>query len=161
PGFEPLKRPLVINHGEQKEIEVKLIRVSYGLVRIDGNAPELKASLDEKPVGVWRSGEAPLDVKIDSGKHKLTLKASGYKTYEEVVEVPEGQVLPVHAQMIETYPRGAAWVQAAAAVVFIGAGVFLGIQSNKLHNELEADRRAGVLEEDDSRIKKGRLFAIG
>jgi hypothetical protein len=39
--------------------------------------------------------------------------------------------------------------------------VYLGIRSNDLHEELEADRRAGVLEEDDSRIKQGRLFAIG
>jgi hypothetical protein len=103
----------------------------------------------------------PLSVKVDSGKHKLTIRSSGYKTLEEMVTVPKGQVLPVHAGMIAKYPRGAAWVQAVIGAVFLGAGTYLGIQSNNLHDELAADRKAGVLEQDDERIKRGRIFAIG
>lgn len=161
PGFEPYHQKLELGRGEQKELEVKLVRVGYGYVRIDGNAPELKVSLDEKPAGVWRSGEAPLAVKADAGQHKLTIKASGYKTYEEVVTVPAGQVLPLHADMIQKYPRGAAWTQAVIGAVFLGAGVFLGIQSDNLHEELENDRKAGVLEQEDERVSRGRIFAIG
>jgi len=161
PGFEPFHRKIELGRGEQKELEVKLARVSYGYIRIDGNAPELKVAVDEKPAGVWRAGEVPLAVKADAGKHKLTIKASGYKTYEEMVQVPAGQVLPLHADMIQKYPRGAAWTQAIIGAVFLGAGVFLGIQSDNLHEELENDRKAGVLEEEDERISRGRLFAIG
>lgn len=161
PGFEPYYKKLELGRGEQKELEVKLVRVGYGYVRIDGNAPELKVAIDEKPAGVWRTGEAPLAVKANAGQHKLTIKASGYKTYEALVSVPAGQVLPVHADMIQKYPRGAAWTQAVIGAVFVGAGVFLGIQSDNQHEELEADRKAGVLEQEDERASRGRLFAIG
>lgn len=161
PGFEPYYQKLDLGRGEQKELEVKLVRVGYGYVRVDGNAPELKVSVDEKPAGVWRSGEAPLAVKADAGKHKVTITSSGYKTYEEVVTVPAGQILPLHADMVKKYPRGAAWTQAVIGAVFVGAGAFFGIQSDNLHEELENDRKAGVLEEDDERVKRGRLFAIG
>ncbi|MFO0565186.1 MAG: PEGA domain-containing protein [Polyangiaceae bacterium] len=161
PGFEPFYKKLDLGRGEQRELEVKLVRVSYGQLRIQGNAPELKVQVDEKPVGIWRAGETPLLVRADAGKHKLTVKASGYKTLEQVVMVPNGQVLPLQADMVKTYPRGAAWTQAIIGGVFLGAGIFLGIQSNSLHDELKEDRKAGVLEEEDERITRGRIFAIG
>ena len=161
PGFEPFHKPIRLGRGEQKELEVKLARVSYGYLRIDGNAPELKIQVDEKAAGVWRAGEVPLAVKADAGQHKITINASGYKTYEEVVTVPHGQILPLRADMIQKYPRGAAWTQSIIGAVFLGAGVYLGLQSNSLHNELEADRKNGVLEQDDERITRGRIFAIG
>jgi PEGA domain len=161
PGFEPYHKKFTVSHGEQHEVEVKLVRVGFGLVRVDGNAPELKIEVDEKPVGVWRAGEVPLQTKLDSGKHKLTIQASGYKTLEQMVDIPRGQVLPLHARMVKKYPRGAAWTQAIIGGVFIGAGVYFGIRSNQDYDGLSQDRKAGVLQEDDSRINRGRLFAIG
>jgi len=161
PGFDPLRRKLELGHGEQKEIEVKLARQSSGILRVQGTAPELRVHVDEKSVGAWRSGETPLDVKLEAGSHKLTIKAPGYKTYEGMVTVPKGQVLPLSAEMVPTYPRGTAWTQAVIGAVFIGAGAYLGIKSNQLYSELEADRKAGVLEEDDKRVKRGQIYAIG
>jgi hypothetical protein len=161
PGFDPLHRKLELGHGEQKEIEVKLARQSRGILRVHGTAPELRVHVDEKSVGAWRSGEAPLDVKLESGSHKITIKAPGYKTYEGMVTIPKGQVLPLEAAMVPTYPRGTAWTQAVIGAVFIGAGTYFGIKSNQLHSDLESDRKAGVLEEDDERIKRGQIYAIG
>jgi hypothetical protein len=43
----------------------------------------------------------------------------------------------------------------------IGASAYAGLESNRLHDELESDRAAGVLEADDSRATHGRWFAIG
>jgi hypothetical protein len=161
PGFQPYFRPIELRHGEQKEIDVRLVRVGYGFLKVDSNAPEIKVSVDDKPAGVWRSGETPLSVRLEAGQHRLVVKASGYKALTSMVTIPKGQVLPVHARMVETYPRGAAWTQAIIGAVFVGAGVYLGLESNSLHDELEADRRAGVLEAGDERITRGRWFAIG
>lgn len=161
PGFEPLLAPVTVKHGEQKEMEVKLERVSYGFLRIDSNAPEIKIRVDEQPKGVWKAGTEPLDVQSPSGPHKLTIVADGRKTFETVVNVPRGQVLPIHVKMIPKYPRGAAWTQAVIGAAFIGAAAYFGNESNKIYDQLEADRRAGRLEEGDSRANKGRWFAVG
>jgi tetratricopeptide (TPR) repeat protein len=161
PGFEPLLAPVMVNHGEQKEMEVAMVRVNYGFLRIDSNAPEVKVRIDEQPKGVWKAGTEPLDVQSPSGQHKLTVVADGRKTYEAVVDVPRGQVLPVHVKMIPKYPRGAAWTQAVIGAAFIGAAAYFGNESNKISNQLEADRKAGRLEESDSRATKGRWYAVG
>jgi tetratricopeptide (TPR) repeat protein len=161
PGFEPLLAPVMVNHGEQKEMEVKMVRVNYGFLRIDSNAPEVKVRIDEQPKGVWKAGTEPLDVQSPSGQHKLTVISDGRKTFEAMVNVPRGQVLPVHVKMIPKYPRGAAWTQAVIGAAFIGAAAYVGNESNKLYDQLKADGQNGRLEESDSRVTKGRWFAVG
>jgi tetratricopeptide (TPR) repeat protein len=161
PGFEPLLAPVLVNHGEQKEMEVAMVRVGYGFLRIDSNAPEVKVRIDEQPKGVWRAGTEPLDVQSPSGPHKLTVLSDGRKTFEAMVNVPRGQVLPVHVKMIPKYPRGAAWTQAVIGAAFIGAAAYFGNESNKVYDQLKADGQTGRLEASDSRVNKGRWFAIG
>jgi hypothetical protein len=161
PGFQPLFQDVTVGQGDQKELEVRLERVNYGFLRIDSNAAAIRVKLDEQPVGVWQSGQPPLEIKANSGKHKLTVTADGRKDFEGEVEVPRGQVLPVRANMIPKYPRGAAWTQAAVGAVFIGAAIYFGAESNRLHDELEADRKSGVLEQEDSRVVQGRWYSVG
>lgn len=161
PGFEPLLAPVMVNHGEQKEMEVAMVRVNYGFLRIDSNAPEVKVRIDEQPKGVWKAGTEALDVQAPSGQHKLTVVSDGRKTFEAMINVPRGQVLPVHVKMIPKYPRGAAWTQAVIGAALIGTAAYFGNESNKLHDQLEEDRAQGRLEESDSRATKGRWYAIG
>jgi tetratricopeptide (TPR) repeat protein len=161
PGFQPLFQEVTVGQGDQKELEVRLERVNYGFLRIDSNAAAISVKLDEQPVGVWQSGQPPLEVRANAGKHKLTVTADGRKDFEGEVEVPRGQVLPVRANMIPKYPRGAAWTQAAVGAVFIGAAIYFGAESNRLHDELEADRKSGVLEQEDSRVVQGRWYSVG
>jgi hypothetical protein len=63
--------------------------------------------------------------------------------------------------MIPKYPRGAAWTQAAIGVAFLGTAIYLGSESNRLYDDLKADRKKGVLDQEDSRITRGRWFAVG
>jgi tetratricopeptide (TPR) repeat protein len=161
PGFEPLLAPVTVKHGEQKEMEVQMVRVGYGFLRVDSNAPEIKVRIDEQPKGVWKAGTEPLDVQSPSGPHKLTVVADGRKTFEAMIDVPRGQVLPVHVKMIPRYPRGAAWTQAVIGAAVIGTAAYFGNESNRVYDQLEEDRRAGRLEAGDSRATKGRWFAVG
>ena len=161
PGFEPLLAPVMVNHGEQKEMEVAMVRVNYGFLRVDSNAPEIKVRIDEQPKGVWKAGTEALDVQAPAGQHKLTVLSDGRKTFEAMVNVPRGQVLPVHVKMIPKYPRGAAWTQAVIGAAVIGAAAYVGNESNKLYDQLKADGETGRLEESDSRATKGRWFAVG
>ena len=161
PGFEPYFAEFELKQGEQRFVEVKLSRVGYGILRIDADAPEVSVKVEEVPVGIWRSGQPPLQVKLAAGPKQIEVSGKGRKTFRGTVDIPQGQALPVHAEMIPTYPRGAAWTQAAIGTAFVGTSVWLGVESNRLHSELEQDRRAGVLDQADKRILRGKLFAIG
>ncbi|MEI9942302.1 MAG: PEGA domain-containing protein [Pseudomonadota bacterium] len=161
PGFEPFLSSVELQHGEQKELEVRMVRVNYGVLRIDASAPEVKVRIDGQPKGVWRSGEEPLDARFDSGKHKLTIESDGRKTFEGMIDVPRGQILPLHAKMIPKYPRGPAWTQAIIGAAFLGAAIYAGSESNRLYDQLKDDRQNGSLEGSDSRATRGKWFAVG
>jgi hypothetical protein len=161
PGFQPLNTRIRLDHGEQKELEVRLVRVDYGILRVDSNSDDAKIKIDAEPRGVWRKGEPPFDVKVSAGKHRLTIESTDHKTYEGEIDVPRGELVRVHAKMIEKYPRGAAWVEAVVAAVLVGTGTYFALESNKLHRQVEADRQAHVLDDSDGRITKGVGFSIG
>ncbi len=161
PGFQPLKTEIDLKHGEQMELDVDLARVNYGILRVAADAPEVKVEIDGKPVGVWKHGEPPLQVKVPSGPHQLAIESDGRKTFEGEVTVPKGLVLPVKAKMIETYPRGTAWTETILAAVFIGGGTYLTIAANNLHEETSADNEMGILNGDDSRISRGKYYDWG
>ncbi|MBM4364074.1 MAG: PEGA domain-containing protein, partial [Deltaproteobacteria bacterium] len=161
PGFQPLRTTVRMQHGEQKELEVRMVRVSHGILRIDADAPLAKVRIDDEPRGVYRSGEPPLDVTAPAGKHRITIEADGRKTYDAMIDVPNGLALPVHAKLIPRYPRGGAITQAVIAGALLGTGVFLGFESNELHDQLRADRARGVLAADDGRVLRGQIYSIG
>lgn len=161
PGFQPLLTRVKLAHGEQREMEVKLLRLGYGLLRVTANAPEIRVSVDERMRGRWRPGQSPLELQLPSGTHRLSIESDGRKTFEGTVDIPRGQVQPVHARLIPKYPRGAAWTEAVIGAAVVGTGVYLGLESNRLYGELERDQQRGVLERDDSRVSQGRWFSIG
>lgn len=161
PGFEPFESTIELKNGQQADVTVTLRRVAYGYLRVDGNAAELRVKLDEQPVGFWKSGTEPLMVRAKAGRHKLTITSEDRKTFEGEIVVPEGMVQPIRAKLIPKYPRGAAWTQAIIGGVVIGAATYFGVESNRLHTNLERDRDLGVLDEDDERITRGKLYAIG
>ncbi len=164
PGYQPFLKKFALKNGEQMELNVELARVDYGIIRVKprltGEGGAAKIRIDEEPLGSWRFGEAAFEARVSAGRHRLTIEADGHKDYDGIIEVPKGQVLPIGVTMIPKYPRGAAWTQAVVGALFIGAGAYLGNESNRLHEELEADRARGVLEPEDDRITRGRIFAI-
>jgi tetratricopeptide (TPR) repeat protein len=161
PGFEPLREEISVKQGEQKQVQVKLVRVGYGFLQLDSNAPDIKVRLDDQPVGFWKSGEAPLMVRATAGKHRLTVTGDGRKTFDGEITVPAGQTQQLRVTLIPKYPRGAAWTQAVIGAAFIGAATYFGLESNRLADDLRADRKAGVLEQEDERITRGTVYAIG
>jgi hypothetical protein len=161
PGFQPLNTKIHLDHGEQKELEVRLVRVDYGILRVDSNSDDAKIKVDSEPRGVWHKGEPPFDVTVSAGKHRLTIESTDHKTYEGEVDVPRGGLVRVRAKMFEEYPRGAAWVEAVIAAVCVGTGTYFALESNKLQRQVEADRQAHVLDDSDGRVTKGVGFSIG
>lgn len=161
PGFEPFESSVELEHGEQKELEVRLERANYGVLRIDASAPVVTVHVDDQPKGVWRSGTQPLDVRFDSGEHWLTVESDGRKTFRGKVVVPRGQIAPLHVKMIPKYPRGAAWTQAVIGAAFLGGAIYAGSESNRLHDDLQRDRKNGSLEGSDERVTRGKWLAVG
>lgn len=161
PGFEPSRAKVTLDGGERREVQIELSRVDYGFLRIDaGDAPDATVTVDGKPQGRWSQGGPPLDVRLSAGPHRVLVESDGRKDYEATVEVPRGQILPLRVRLIPKYPRGAAWTQAIISAGLVGTGIVLGAESESIKDDLSEQRRMGTLEAGDSRISKGRWFAI-
>jgi tetratricopeptide (TPR) repeat protein len=162
PGFQPYTREIKLTEGQKEDISVRLERVEYGVLRFDSNAPMIHVTVDGRPVGDWSNGSRALDVEdLRAGSHQVWVTAPGRKPVRDTVTVPKGQVQPVHAHMVVTPPRGAAWTQAIISGVLVGTGVYLGLESNRLYSELHNDRSAGILVRGDSRESRGKWFSVG
>ncbi len=160
PGYDPFEESFTIEAGQRREIDATLERVSYGYLLLDGNAPRFEVLVDGRPVGVFE-GQKALRIKEKAGRHRVVARADGKKVFEDEIEVPLGQSREVHVVFVNKYGRGAAWTAAVGSVAFLGAGYYLGQKSNKIYDDMKADRAAGRLTGDDARAGKGRAYALG
>jgi len=160
PGFQPFKTTVDVKHGEQKDLEVALSRLNYGIVRLRSNT-DVSVKVDGVPKGDFRIGGAPFEFQAPAGPHKIEVTSIGRKDFEGSIDIPRGQVLPLHVTMIQKYPRTGAWVQAIVGGALIGGATVAGIYSNKAYESLEKDRQAGTLTDEDSRAVAGRWLAVG
>ena len=162
PGYVPVTKNITLTEGQKEAISVDLVRVEYGTIRIDSNAPEIHVSVDGRSIGTWIKGKPPLEIEqLKAGSHQVSVTSPGRKPLLGAVIVPKGQVQLVRAHMVVTPPRGAAWTQAIIGGVLLGGGIYLGLESNRLYDELKSDRHAGILVRDDSRATRGKVYAIG
>jgi tetratricopeptide (TPR) repeat protein len=161
-GYETVKRRLTLARAEQQELRIELQRKPVGNLRVSSNVGDTAVVVDGKPVGRIIDGKPPLEISdLPAGKHTLRLTARGRKPLDAEVEIPKGQALPVAAHLVVVPPRGAAWTQAILSGVVLGGGIYLGLESNRLYDEMARDRRDGSLANDDSRKLRGKVFAIG
>ncbi len=161
PGFEASHHDVVIEAGGKQELTATLERVGFGVIRVDANVAEVLVSVDDKLVGSWRQGESALEIELPSGAHDLLVTGRGYKDLKKRIAVPRGQLVPMRANMVEKYPRGAAWTQAILSAGFLGAGIYLGVESDRLHRNLSEERALGNLHAHDPDLRKGFWFSIG
>ena len=159
PGYVPVTRNISLAEGQKENITVDLVRVEYGTLRIDSNAPLIHVVVDGRAIGTWTSGKPAIEVSgLQAGSHQVSVTAPNRKPLSGTVIVPRGQVRLLRAHMVVTPPRGAAWAQAIIGGVLLGGGIYLGIESNRLYDELKDDRNAGILVRDDSRGSQGKIY---
>src|SRR5690606_32653681 len=61
PGYEPVEMKVEVGTGDKKVLEVELVRVGFGVLRLDADVGEVTLSVDQRPYGVWRQGESALE----------------------------------------------------------------------------------------------------
>ena len=131
PGYETKKETVTIDRGKTAELDVRLERVDFGFLVIDGDAGEITIAVDGKPQPTFSSRGDPVRLELPAGKHQLVLDADGRKTFEGSIEVPKGEELPVHATLVESYPRAKAFVIGGFAIGAAIGGVFLHLEAIK------------------------------
>ncbi|MBL8722349.1 MAG: PEGA domain-containing protein [Myxococcales bacterium] len=161
PGFKTLEKKIEVEHGRIDEQKLELDRAEKGLVRLEiTGADEADVYLDGEKAKTWALGQK-VDLEVMAGPHELKVKADDRKTWSTKVTVPKGKMVVLHTELKPSVPRGTAWTTAVFSAVFLGGGVYLGLQANKLRDELSSAQANYTLDQEDPRIKRGKYFAIG
>jgi hypothetical protein len=100
---------------------------------------------------------------VKEGRHRVTVRRDGYKSYTTTIEVQAKTEIQLKTQLAKKPGRGDAVVAYVFAGLFAGGGVYLGLQANKLQDELKRDLANGMppVDQDDPRFTRGKYFAIG
>jgi hypothetical protein len=154
----------------QKEVEV-----------LAGEANDVTASLKGNPVGRLNisgpgieDAQIVLDGKIlcergvcvknvPQGDHRLMVTREGYKPYVKRITIQSKTEMKVKVVLQRTPSRSDAIIAYVFTGVFAGGGIYLGMRSNSIKDDLKADikRNNPPVAPNDSRFDHGKYFAWG
>lgn len=156
PGFVPVEQEVEVAVADKKTVEIALERLPFGVLLVKANVPETMVYFDGRLLG-----PAPVEEELPPGDHALRVTSEGMKDYTTVVRIERGATTKALVRLNPEPSRTPAWVSLGfAAALYIGGGVFGGIALH-LDKELDADRKRGRLADDDPRITRGFLWALG
>lgn len=158
-GYDEFYQEIEVVAGETMSINAGLKGSPVGYVSVSGdNVEEAKVYLDGKSLCT-----SPCRKPVSQGKHRITIKRKGYKSYTRKITVPAGQELSLRVELAKNPGRGDAVWAFVFSGLFAGGGVALSLQSQKLHEELVEEIAIGQppIDGNDPRFFRGKLFSGG
>lgn len=156
PGYKPIEEDVEISIGDKKRIELTLERLEFGILLVKTNVPGAMIFLDGEPLG-----KTPLEEDVAPGTHEMRVSLEGMKDYTSEVTITRGQRTKALVRLNPTPSRTSAWVSLGFAVALFAGGGVVGGLALSLDDELESERKKGLLADNDPRILKGFLMTLG
>jgi tetratricopeptide (TPR) repeat protein len=158
-GYDEFVQELEVIAGEAHEITAQLTGSPVGYLNLRGAGIERSEILVDGKVLCERG---PCRKPVKEGTHTVTVRRPGYKPYTTRVDVQARTEIQVKAQLAKKPGRGDAIAAYAISGVFAGGGIYLGLQSKKLADQLDRDIMAGAppVDDNDPRLTRGKYFAI-
>jgi hypothetical protein len=158
-GFTEEVKELEITAGEPHKIEAMLDKAPIGFIQIGGSTVEgAQVKLDGQVV----CATAPCRFQAPSGERRITVEKKGLKPYTRKMNVPKATETALSVKLMPKQARTDLIWKFGFAAAFIGGGIFCGLQSNKIYDEIDADIQAGMppLPPDDNRYTTGKIWAL-
>ena len=99
---------------------------------------------------------------VPQGDHVVLVTREGYKPYERRITIEAKAETQVKVTLAPKPSRSDAVVAYVVGAVFGGVGIYLGLQANSLHDDLQKEITAASPPpaSNDSRFLKGKIYAI-
>jgi hypothetical protein len=158
-GFTEDVREVNIVAGAPHKIDFTLAKAPIGFVHVSGSSVEgARVSVDGKTV----CEAAPCRFQTPSGERRITVEKKGLKPYSRKMTVVPATETSLAVKLEQKQARTDLIWKFGFAAVFIGGGIFMGLQANSLRSDIERDINAGnpPLPPDDDRFLRGKIFAF-
>lgn len=159
-GYDEYKQEVEVIAGETLSVKAALKGSPVGKLNVLGiGIEDASISVDGKVL----CERGPCLKGVQQGDHLVTVKRPGYKAYTRRINIQAKTETSIRATLAPEPSRSDAIVAYVLAAGFGGGGIYLGLQANKLRDDLKADIKAGTPPPDsnDPRFTRGKVYAIG
>lgn len=159
-GYDEHYEEIEISPGRTHTIDATLEGAPVGYLNIRGRDLEYAViHLD----GQVLCERGPCRKAVKEGKHELVVQRPGYKPFRRTIEMQPRTEMILRVTLVERPGRGdAVWAYVFTAA-FAGGGIYLGLESRSLRDELRREIELGMPPPDseDPRFLRGKLLAAG
>jgi tetratricopeptide (TPR) repeat protein len=158
-GYDEYRQELEVIPNNTHAIKAQLKGSPVGKLNVTGPGIEDATILVD---GKQLCERGPCLKGVQQGEHTLTVSRPGFKSYSKRIVIQAKTETQVRVTLAPTPSRSDAIVAGILAAGFGGGGVFLGLQANKIHDDLKKEIDAGTIPPDsnDPRFTRGKIFAI-
>ena len=157
-GYDTYEQDLEVIPGGTHEVKAVLKGAPVGKVNIIGLGIEDSRVYIDGAVACERG---PCLKAVAQGKHTLRVTRDGMKPLTKRIDVQAKTEITVKVTLAPEPSRGDAVVAYILAAGFGGGGIYLGLQANKLRDDLRAGATQNPpVDTGDSRFTKGKIYAI-
>lgn len=139
-GYDLFETEVEVIAGETHKINANIEGDEVGYVNVRGKGVDKYKIVIDGDVACKRG---PCLKPLSPGKHRVSIKRSGFRTYSTKVNVQSKTEITVRAKLAPEPSRADAYVSILFAAAFAGGGYYLGSKAIEIEDELAAEIAAG------------------
>ncbi len=139
-GYDVYETEVEVIAGETHKISAQIEGDEVGFVNVRGKGVEKYKIVVDGEVLCKRG---PCLKPLAPGKHRVSIRRSGYRSYNTKIEVQSKTEVTVRAKLAPEPSRADAYVSFLFAAAFAGGGYYLGTKAQDIEDELAAEIAAG------------------
>jgi hypothetical protein len=157
-GWKPTETTIDVQPGTATQHAVTMEKTASGFLSVTGRgATGGRLLVDDKPACT-----TPCRAEVLPGKHAVVVSQKGMESYEASLNIQQTTETTVDVRFSPRPPRTGAISTGVVALVFLGAGAYVGHLSSGNKDAINADIKAGLpIDNADPRFQRGKLEAIG
>jgi tetratricopeptide (TPR) repeat protein len=158
-GYDEFQTEIEVIAGEARDITATLQGAPVGYLNLRGTGIDRAEILVDGKVLCQRG---PCRKPVREGTHTVTVRRPGYKPYTTRIDVQARTEITVTPRLARKPGRRDAVTAYVASGLFAGGGIYLGLRTRALEDELQREIAAGMPPPDraDPRFLRGKIFAI-
>jgi tetratricopeptide (TPR) repeat protein len=158
-GYDEVQKDIDVAAGENHDIKVELKGSPVGYLNLRGQGIEDATIYVDGTVLCERG---PCRKGVREGSHTVTVRRPGHKAYSRTFTVQPRTETSVKVGFAPKPSRTDAIIAYSLTGIFLGGGIFAGLQSNSIKDSIDKDIKAGnpPVDDDDPRFTRGKIYAI-
>lgn len=158
-GYDEVQKDIDVAAGENHDIKVELKGSPVGYLNLRGQGIEDATIYVDGAVLCERG---PCRKGVREGSHTVVVRRPGHKAYSRTFTIQPRTETSVKVGFAQKPSRTDAIIAYSLTGIFLGGGIFAGLQSNSIRDSIDKDIKAGnpPVDDDDPRFTRGKIYAI-